>query len=149
MPEIVVGTLDSLHEANMDIALDKMELNLYDENPDNRIYTEDVYSVPQYIGKQGKITRSIANQGAIILGDVDSCVISSGALIESRAKLTRCVVMERHGHLLFLKGKDDHAFPFTIINIDKFDIFVFKDVILANSFLGERILINDEIEASN
>ena len=78
-----VGTLASLHEANMDIALDKMELDLYAENQDNRVYTEDVYSVPQYIGKQGKITRSIANQGAIILGDVDSCVISSGALIES------------------------------------------------------------------
>ena len=89
-----VGTLASLHEANMDIALDKMELDLYAENQDNRVYTEDVYSVPQYIGKQGKITRSIANQGAIILGDVDSCVISSGALIESRTKLTRCVVME-------------------------------------------------------
>ena len=96
-----VGTLASLHEANMDIALDKMELNLYDEDQTNRIYTEDIYSAPQYVGKQGKITRSIANQGAVILGDVDSCVISSGAIIESRSKLTRCVVMEnaviKHG----------------------------------------------------
>ena len=89
-----VGTLASLHEANMDIALDKMELNLYDEDPTNRIYTEDIYSVPQYVGKNGKITRSIANQGAIVLGDVDSCVISTGAIIESTCKLTRCVVME-------------------------------------------------------
>ncbi len=89
-----VGTLASLHEANMDIALDKMELNLYDEDPTNRIYTEDIYSVPQYVGKNGRITRSIANQGAIILGDVDSCVISTGAIIESTSKLTRCVVME-------------------------------------------------------
>ena len=89
-----VGTLASLHEANMDIALDKMELNLYDSNPTNRIYTEDVYSVPQYVGKKGSITRSIANQGAIILGHVDSSVISSGAIIQTDAKLTRCVVME-------------------------------------------------------
>ena len=89
-----VGTLGSLHEANMDIALNKLELNLYDEDQTNRIYTEDTYSVPQYVGKQGKITRSIANQGAIILGDVDSCVISTGVTIESRSKLTRCVVME-------------------------------------------------------
>ena len=114
-----VGTLSSLHEANMDIALDKMELNLYDENPDNRIYTEDVYSVPQYIGKQGKITRSIANQGAIILGDVDSCVISSGALIESRAKLTRCVVME--GALIKKGAKVHNAIiaPGTVIENDE------------------------------
>ena len=89
-----VGTLSSLHEANMDIALDKMELNLYDENPTNRIYTEDVYSVPQYVGKKGSITRSIANQGAIILGKVDSSVISTGVIIENDAKVTRCVVME-------------------------------------------------------
>ena len=89
-----VGTLASLHEANMDIALDKMELNLYDEDPTNRIYTEDTYSVPQYVGKRGKITRSIANQGAIILGEVDSCVVSTGVTIESTSKLTRCVVME-------------------------------------------------------
>ena len=89
-----VGTLASLHEANMDIALDKMELNLYDEDATNRIYTEDTYSVPQYVGKRGSIKRSIANQGAIILGEVDSCVISTGVTIESTAKLTRCVVME-------------------------------------------------------
>lgn len=89
-----VGTLASLHEANMDIALDKMELNLYDEDRTNRIYTEDVCSVPQYVGKKGLITRSIANQGAIILGHVDSSVISTGVMIETDACLTRCVVME-------------------------------------------------------
>ena len=89
-----VGTLKSLHEANMDIALDKKELNLYDGDMSNRIYTEDVYSVPQYVGKKGSITRSIANQGAIILGSVDSSVISTGVTIESDAKVTRCVVME-------------------------------------------------------
>ena len=89
-----VGTLKSLHEANMDIALDKKELNLYDGDMSNRIYTEDVYSVPQYVGKKGSITRSIANQGAIILGNVDSSVISTGVTIESDAKVTRCVVME-------------------------------------------------------
>ena len=89
-----VGTLASLHEANMDIALDKMELNLYEEDASNRIYTEDTYSVPQYVGKRGSIKRSIANQGAIVLGEVDSCVISTGVTIESTAKLTRCVVME-------------------------------------------------------
>ena len=89
-----VGTLASLHEANMDIALDKGELNLYDHDNSTRIYTEDVYCVPQYVGKKGSVTRSIANQGAIILGNIDSCVVSSGAMIETDAKLTRCVVME-------------------------------------------------------
>lgn len=89
-----VGTLASLHEANMDIALDKLELNLYERDANNRVYTEDSYSVPQYIGKKGSITRSIATQGAIVLGDVDSCVISTNVLIESGAKCTRTVIME-------------------------------------------------------
>ena len=89
-----VGTLSSLHEANMDIALDKMELNLYDQDPSNRIYTEDVYSVPQYVGKNGSVKRSIVNQGATILGEIDSSVISTRVIIEEGCKLNRCVVME-------------------------------------------------------
>lgn len=100
-----VGTLASLHEANMDIALDKQELNLYDGDTSNRIYTEDVYSVPQYVGKKGSIKRSIANQGAIILGDVDSSVISTGVTIENGAKVTRCVIME---NALVKKGARVH-----------------------------------------
>ena len=89
-----VGTLASLHEANMDIALDRSELDLYERDANNRIYTEDSYSVPQYIGKQGHITRSIATQGAIVLGDIDACVVSTNVLIESGAKCTRAVIME-------------------------------------------------------
>ena len=89
-----VGTLASLHEANMDIALDKMELNLYDADASSRIYTEDHYSFPQYIGKEAQITRSIATQGSVILGEIDSCVVSAGVFIDLDAKCTRCVIME-------------------------------------------------------
>ena len=89
-----VGTLASLHEANMDIALGKKELDLYDSDNSTRIYTEDTYSVPQYIGAEGSIKRSIANQGSVILGSVDSCVISNEAIIAEGAVCTRCVIME-------------------------------------------------------
>ena len=89
-----VGTLASLHEANMDIALGKKELDLYDNDNSTRIYTEDTYSVPQYIGAEGSIKRSIANQGSVILGSVDSCVISNEAIIAEGAVCTRCVIME-------------------------------------------------------
>lgn len=88
-----VGTLSSLHEANMDICLGRTDLNLYQDNDVTRIYTQDTPSVPQYIGKTGSIKRSIANQGAIILGDVDSCVISDEVLIEEGAVCTSCVIM--------------------------------------------------------
>lgn len=89
-----VGTLASLHQANMDIALGSKLLNLYDSDRTTRIYTQDSYSVPQYIGPVGSIKNSIANQGAIVLGEADSCVISSGVVIEENAVCTRCVIME-------------------------------------------------------
>ena len=88
-----VGTLASLHQANMDIALDEKMLDLYDSDRTTRIYTKDTYSVPQYIGPTGSITRSIANQGSVILGKADLCVISSDAVIEEDAVCTRCVIM--------------------------------------------------------
>jgi len=88
-----VGTLASLHEANMDVALNRSTLNIF-EGGDSRIYTEDTNSLPQYVGSHGKITRSIANQGSIILGSVDSCVISNEAFIEEGAICNRCVIMQ-------------------------------------------------------
>ena len=110
-----VGTLASLHEANMDVALDKMELNLYDADATNRIYTEDIYSWPQYIGKSCSITRSIVNQGAVVLGTVDSCVISTGVLVEKGTVLNRCVVME--GALIKKGAKISNAIiaPHTVV----------------------------------
>ena len=88
-----VGTLASLHQANMDVALNNGELDLFDDDKTTRIFTEDTYSVPQYVGPVGSIKRSIANQGAIILGSVDGCVISSDAIIEEEAECTNCVIM--------------------------------------------------------
>lgn len=89
-----VGTLASLHQANMDIASNDEMLNLYEPDRETRIYTEDTYSVPQYIGPSGSVVKSVANQGSIILGHVESCVISSDAVIEEDAVCTRCVIMK-------------------------------------------------------
>lgn len=87
-----VGTLASLHEANMDVALNKRELDLYDMK--SRVFSEDNNRLPQFIGKLGKVTRSIANQGATILGKVDACVISQDAFVDVGAVCTKCVIME-------------------------------------------------------
>ena len=88
-----VGTLSSLHEANLDVALNRSDLNLYGDSS-TRIYTEDTYSVPQYLGREASVVSSIANQGAIILGHVKSSVISNEVLIEEDAIVDKCVVME-------------------------------------------------------
>ena len=102
-----VGTLASLHQANMDVALDAKMLDLYDSDRTTRIYTKDTYSVPQYIGSEGSITRSISNQGSVILGKADSCVISSDAIIEEKAVCTRCVIM--NGARIKLGAKVNNA----------------------------------------
>ena len=111
-----VGTLASLHQANMDIALDEGMMDLYDIDRSTRIYTEDTYSVPQYIGPEGKITRSIANQGSVILGKADMCVISSDAIIEEKAVCTKCVIM--NGAQVKVGAKVNNAIiaPGVIIN---------------------------------
>lgn len=100
-----VGTLASLHEANMDVALARTNLNLYDNDISTRIYTEDIPSMPQYIGKNSSVKRTISNQGCVILGEVDSCVISTGVVIEEGAKCTNCVIME---HATIKKGARIH-----------------------------------------
>lgn len=88
-----VGTIASLHEANMDLLKGDL-FNLYGEDEFHRLYTEDKQCVPGYIGPVGSVKNSIANQGSIILGSVDKCVISENVLIEEDCDLTRCVIME-------------------------------------------------------
>jgi len=87
-----VGTLASLHQANMDM-IDHAEMNIYDNDYKTRIFTEDLYSVPQYIGKKGSVKHSIINQGALVFGDVVDSVVSSGCIIEEGAKVSKCVLM--------------------------------------------------------
>ena len=88
-----VGTLESLHQANMDIALAKDGPSLYDHDLETRIYTEDTPSVPQYVGPNGSIRNSIANQGSVILGTADECVIHTGAVIKEGAVCRKVVLL--------------------------------------------------------
>ena len=109
-----VGTLASLHQANMDM-IEADEMNLFDNDIDTRIFTEDTYSVPQYIGPSGYIAHSIANQGSVVLGHVTDSVISSEVIIEENAVCTKCVIME--GAQIKAGAKVHNAIiaPYTII----------------------------------
>lgn len=89
-----VGTIASLHQANMDLLLTGDEsLNIYTIQGDNRIYSEDNHATPQYIGSKASVRDSLINQGAIIRGLVDHCVISTGATVEEGAKCYNTVIM--------------------------------------------------------
>ena len=86
-----VGTIDSLWEANMDLLSKNNELDLHD--PSWKIYTEDVTSLPQYIGADAKIEKAFVTQGCVIDGEVKNSVLFTGAKVAAGAKVIDSVVM--------------------------------------------------------
>ena len=86
-----VGTIDSLWEANMDLLDKNNKLDLND--PSWKIYTEDVASLPQYIGPDASINRAFITQGCIIDGAVTNSVIFTGTKIGEGAKIIDSVLM--------------------------------------------------------
>jgi glucose-1-phosphate adenylyltransferase len=86
-----VGTIDSLWEANMDLLDPKNELNLNDSSW--LIYTEDVSTLPQYIGKEAKIKRAYITQGVRVEGSVTNSVLFTGAVVGVGAKVVDSVLM--------------------------------------------------------
>ena len=59
----------------------------------NRLYSEDTYSHPQYIGKRAEVKDSLINQGAVILGKVDHSVVSNEVTVEAGAVVKNSVLM--------------------------------------------------------
>ena len=86
-----VGTIDSLWEANMDLLDKNNELDLSDRTW--KIYTEDVTSLPQYIGTDAKIRRAFITQGCIIEGEVRNSVLFTGTKVGPGAKIIDSVLM--------------------------------------------------------
>lgn len=88
-----VGTLDSLWQANMDLLDDKDIVELFGCNNDWKIYSEDTYGFPQFIGAKASVENSVVNQGCNILGDVKDSVLFSNVTVEEGAKVKACVVL--------------------------------------------------------
>ena len=86
-----VGTIDSLWEANMDLLDTDCELDMNDSTW--RIYTEDVTTLPQYIGSNANINRAYITQGCIIDGEISNSVLFTGAKVGTNAKIIDSVLM--------------------------------------------------------
>lgn len=86
-----VGTIDSLWEANMDLLSKNNELDLND--PTWKIYTEDVATVPQYIGKDATVENSYINQGCIVNGNVKNSVLFTSVKVAKDACIEDAVLM--------------------------------------------------------
>ena len=97
-----VGTIASLHQANMDLLLSgDPETNLFTVARGNTIYSEDNHAIPQYIGPKASVKDSLVNQGARILGSIDHCVVSSDVIVEEGAFAHNAVIM---GGAILRKG---------------------------------------------
>lgn len=88
-----VGTIASLHEANMDLLLSAQGQNIYTIKGENTIFSEDTHSHPQYIGRKARVKDCLINQGAVILGDVERCVISNEVVVAEGAVVRNSVLM--------------------------------------------------------
>ena len=86
-----VGTIDSLWEANMDLLDDNNELDLGDSSW--KIYTEDISTLPHYIGADANINRAFITQGCVINGNVKNSVLFTGAKVGMGATVTDTVLM--------------------------------------------------------
>ena len=86
-----VGTIDSLWEANMDLLNPDNALDLSD--PTWKIYTEDVTSLPQYIGANAIISNAYITQGCIIEGEVRNSVLFTNSKVGEGAKVIDSVLM--------------------------------------------------------
>ena len=86
-----VGTIDSLWEANMDLLDGNNELDLGDSSW--KIYTEDITTLPQYIGANADIKRAYITQGCVINGEVKNSVLFTGAKVGDGAKVLDTVLM--------------------------------------------------------
>ncbi len=86
-----VGTIDSLWEANMDLLDPQNPLDLNDSKW--LIYTEDVSTLPAFVGKEAKIKNAYITQGVRVEGSVTNSVLFTGAVVGKGAKVTDCVLM--------------------------------------------------------
>ena len=86
-----VGTIDSLWEANMDLLSPDNALDLSD--PTWKIYTEDVTSLPQYIGAEATVSNAYVTQGCVIEGEVRNSVLFTNSKVGPGAKVIDSVLM--------------------------------------------------------
>ncbi len=86
-----VGTIDSLWEANMDLLYADNELDLGDTSWP--IYTEDITTLPQYVGDNAVIENAYITQGCIVNGEVKNSVLFTGSKVSAGAKVIDTVLM--------------------------------------------------------
>lgn len=85
-----VGTIESLWQANMDLLQDEPPFSI---NSSWNIYSANPSLPPHFVGPDADISRSMINEGAMVLGTVSHSVLSAGVKVGKGAKVTNSVIM--------------------------------------------------------
>ncbi|MBI3964869.1 MAG: glucose-1-phosphate adenylyltransferase [Chloroflexi bacterium] len=86
-----VGTVQSYHEANMDLLRQPPLLDLYD--PDWLIHTRSEERPPAKVTESARIVRSLICHGCVIEGTVERSILSPGVIVEPGAVVRHSVIM--------------------------------------------------------
>lgn len=86
-----VGTVESLWEAHMDLLHENPNFKL--DDPQWKIFARNANHPPHYIAKEAKIHNSLANEGCVIFGTVDSSVLSYNVHIGRNSIIKDSVIM--------------------------------------------------------
>ena len=86
-----VGTLTSYWEANMELIDIVPEFNLYEEYW--KIYTKSTTNVPEYLGPESAVERTIIGEGTEIYGKVYNSVIGCDVIVEKDAVVRDSILM--------------------------------------------------------
>jgi glucose-1-phosphate adenylyltransferase len=162
-----IGTVESYHEASLDLLKDEPELDLYDTSW--KIFSVNPNLPTSYFAEGSKVTDSMVNDGAQVFGTVENSIISAGVIIGKGSVVRNSIIMP--GTVIganvtvdktiicesaFIKDNsvvgyledetvalNDAAYPITIIgealNIDQ------ETVIKAGSRIGSEVEINPKI----
>lgn len=86
-----VGTIESLWEANMDLLMTPMPIDMHDKRW--RIFAKNPGMAPHYIAKGASVKDSLITEGCEVYGNVDHSILFAGVIIEEGARVESSVIM--------------------------------------------------------
>ncbi|MDR0199790.1 MAG: glucose-1-phosphate adenylyltransferase [Streptococcaceae bacterium] len=113
-----VGTIESLHESNMEFLSRDNELNIYDKTW--RIYSRNDISTPHYITAKAHVHNAMIGDGCYVDGQIEHSIISQNVHIQDNAKIENSFIMS--------------------------NCYIGSNVTISNAIVGEGAVIGDNVE---
>ena len=104
--------------------LEDDKLDIFNNKKDWRIYSEDTFSLPQYISPNASVKNSMINQGCKIEGKVcnsvlfNNVIVEKGAIVEDSVILPNSVIKANAHIKKVIVGNDTVVQEDSEINLD-------------------------------